>query len=36
MIGMRGGAGRQKEEGGARRSEEIMYCRLINVKGAES
>lgn len=39
VIGMRGGAGRQKKVagGGAGRwGGEIMYCRLINVKGAES
>lgn len=35
-IGMRGGAGGKKTGWGQERSGEIMYCRLINVKGAES
>lgn len=36
-IGMRGGAGGKKRgRGEPERSGEIMYCRLINVKGAES
>lgn len=35
-IGMRGGAGGKKMGWGQERSGEIMYCRLINVKGAES